>query len=49
VNSEFVRTDYTDAVKVLEKARQKFEFPVKWGIGLQSEHERYVTEKRKST
>ncbi len=45
VSSEFVRMDYTDAVKVLEKAKQKFEFPVKWGIDLQSEHERYLTEK----
>ncbi len=45
VNSEFVRMDYTEAIKVLEKARQKFEFPVKWGIDLQSEHERYLTEK----
>jgi asparaginyl-tRNA synthetase len=45
VSSEFVRMDYTEAVKVLEKAKQKFEFPVKWGIDLQSEHERYLTEK----
>ncbi len=45
VSSEFVRMDYTDAVKVLEKAKQKFEFPVGWGIDLQSEHERYLTEK----
>jgi asparaginyl-tRNA synthetase len=45
VNSEFVRMDYTEAIRVLEKARQKFEFPVKWGIDLQSEHERYLTEK----
>jgi asparaginyl-tRNA synthetase len=45
VNSEFVRMDYTEAIKVLEKAKQKFEFPVKWGIDLQSEHERYLTEK----
>jgi asparaginyl-tRNA synthetase len=45
VSSEFVRMDYTDAIKILEKAKQKFEFPVKWGIDLQSEHERYLTEK----
>ncbi len=45
VNSEFVRMDYGDAIKVLEKAKQKFEFPVKWGVDLQSEHERYLTEK----
>jgi asparaginyl-tRNA synthetase len=45
VASEFVRMDYTEAVAVLEKAKEKFEFPVKWGIDLQSEHERYLTEK----
>ena len=37
--------DYSEAVAVLEKAKEKFEFPVKWGIDLQSEHERYLTEK----
>jgi len=45
VNSEFVRMDYTEAIGILEKAKQKFEFPVHWGIDLQSEHERYVSEK----
>ena len=45
VNSEFVRMDYTDAIKVLEKSSQKFEFPVHWGVDMQSEHERYLTEK----
>ncbi len=45
VDSEFVRMDYTEAIRVLENAKQKFEFPVKWGIDLQSEHERYVSEK----
>src|SRR5215510_5447300 len=45
VNSEFVRMDYGEAIAVLEKAKEKFEFPVKWGIDLQSEHERYLTEK----
>jgi asparaginyl-tRNA synthetase len=44
VNSEFVRMDYTEAIRVLESARQKFEFPVAWGVDLQSEHERYLTE-----
>jgi asparaginyl-tRNA synthetase len=44
VASEFVRMDYGEAISVLEKAKQKFEFPVKWGIDLQSEHERYLTE-----
>src|SRR4030081_1139468 len=45
VNTEFVRMDYGEAIKVLERAKEKFEFPVKWGIDLQSEHERYLTEK----
>ncbi len=45
VDSEFVRMDYTEAIRILESAKQKFEYPVKWGIDLQSEHERYVTEK----
>jgi asparaginyl-tRNA synthetase len=44
VASEFARMDYSDAIKVLERANQKFEFPVKWGVDLQSEHERYLTE-----
>ena len=48
VTSEFVRMDYSEAIAVLEKAqekKEKFEFPVKWGIDLQSEHERYLTER----
>jgi asparaginyl-tRNA synthetase len=45
VDSEFVRMDYGEAVSVLERAKEKFEFPVKWGADLQSEHERYLTEK----
>jgi asparaginyl-tRNA synthetase len=46
VGSEFVRMDYGEAIAVLERAKgEKFEFPVKWGIDLQSEHERYLTEK----
>jgi asparaginyl-tRNA synthetase len=45
VASEFVRMDYGEAISVLERAKDKFEFPVKWGIDLQSEHERYLTEK----
>jgi len=45
VDSEFVRMDYTEAIRILEQAKQKFEFPVQWGIDLQSEHERYVSEK----
>ena len=45
VESEFVRMDYAEAISVLERARDKFEFPVRWGADLQSEHERYLTEK----
>jgi asparaginyl-tRNA synthetase len=48
VASDFVRMDYGEAIKVLEKAqekKEKFEFPVRWGVDLQSEHERYLTEK----
>ncbi|HZQ63294.1 MAG TPA: asparagine--tRNA ligase [Casimicrobiaceae bacterium] len=44
VDTEFVRMDYTEAIGILERARQKFEFPVKWGMDLQSEHERYIAE-----
>ena len=45
VSSEFVRLDYNEAISVLERANERFEFPVKWGMDLQSEHERYLTEK----
>src|SRR5450432_2973346 len=45
VASEFVRMDYGEAIAVLEGASEKFDFPVTWGIDLQSEHERYLTEK----
>src|SRR5205809_387526 len=44
VQSDFVRMDYTEAIRILEQAKQNFEFPVKWGVDLQSEHERYLTE-----
>jgi asparaginyl-tRNA synthetase len=45
VGSQFVHMDYGEAIQVLERAKgQKFEFPVEWGIDLQSEHERYLTE-----
>lgn len=40
-----VRLPYSDAITILEKCGQKFEFPVKWGLDLQSEHERFLTEK----
>src|SRR6266576_3785237 len=45
VDSEFARMDYTEAIEVLLRAKQKFEYPVSWGIDLQSEHERYLTER----
>ena len=46
VGSEFVRMDYGEAIRILERAKgAKFEFPVHWGVDLQSEHERYLTEK----
>jgi asparaginyl-tRNA synthetase len=45
VGLEFVHMDYGVAIQVLERANERFEFPVKWGVDLQSEHERYLTEK----
>jgi asparaginyl-tRNA synthetase len=45
VASEFVHMDYGEAIRVLERGKANFEFPVHWGIDLQSEHERYLTEK----
>ena len=42
---EFVHIEYGEAIDVLKRSNEKFEFPVKWGIDLQSEHERYLTEK----
>jgi asparaginyl-tRNA synthetase len=44
VEAKFERIDYGEAIKILEKSGKTFEFPVKWGIDLQSEHERYLTE-----
>jgi len=44
IKTPFRRIDYTDAVSVLERCGKKFEFPVKWGSDLQTEHERYLTE-----
>ena len=44
VDSTFVRLTYTDGVKILQESGRKFEFPVSWGIDLQSEHERYLVE-----
>ena len=45
VNSEFGRISYTDAVKELEKHNNEFEYKVSWGVDLQTEHERYLSEK----
>ena len=44
VNAPFERIDYTDAITLLQKSGQKFEFPVEWGLDLQTEHERWLTE-----
>ncbi|WP_270303553.1 asparagine--tRNA ligase [Baileyella intestinalis] len=44
VNSDFDRVTYTETVEILKKADKKFEYPVEWGIDLQTEHERYLTE-----
>jgi asparaginyl-tRNA synthetase len=45
VDKPFVRMDYTEAIAILERSKEKFEFPVKWGMDLQSEHERFLAEK----
>ncbi len=45
INTEFVRLTYTEGIKILEESGQQFEYPVKWGVDLQSEHERYLVEK----
>ena len=44
-NSEFVRCTYTDAIEILQNSGAQFEYPVSWGVDLQTEHERYLTEK----
>jgi asparaginyl-tRNA synthetase len=44
INNEFARITYTEAIQLLEKASRKFEYPVEWGVDLQSEHERYLAE-----
>ena len=44
VNNSFVRLKYTEAIDILLQAKKKFEFPVAWGVDLQSEHERYLVE-----
>jgi len=44
INSDFAHITYTEAVKILQESGRAFVFPVKWGVGLQSEHERYISE-----
>ncbi|WP_435234178.1 asparagine--tRNA ligase [Psychromonas sp. PT13] len=44
ISSEFVRMDYTDAIEILLNCDKEFEYPVEWGVDLQSEHERYLAE-----
>ena len=45
IETKFVRLTYTEGIDILLKSGQKFEFPVAWGVDLQSEHERYLVEK----
>ncbi len=45
IDNDFERMDYREAIDILKGCKQKFEFPVEWGLDLQSEHERYLTEK----
>ena len=42
--SEFGRVSYTDAIEILKKNNKKFQYPVEWGVDIQTEHERYLTE-----
>jgi asparaginyl-tRNA synthetase len=44
IDNSFERMDYSEAIDILKNCKQKFEFPVAWGLDLQSEHERYLTE-----
>ena len=44
LGNEFMRISYTEAIEILKKSGQTFEYPVEWGVDLQSEHERYLTE-----
>lgn len=45
INNSFDVLDYTEAIEILKKSGEKFEYPVEWGCDLQTEHERYITEK----
>ena len=44
INAPFERIDYSEAIRLLQKSGRKFEFPVEWGLDLQTEHERWLTE-----
>ena len=44
MNNEFARITYTEAIEILQKSGKTFEYPVKWGVDMQSEHERYLAE-----
>jgi asparaginyl-tRNA synthetase len=46
LRSSFLRVPYSEAIEILEKSGETFEFPVQWGTDLQAEHERYLTEKK---
>jgi asparaginyl-tRNA synthetase len=45
IDSTFVRLDYAEAIEILKQSGQTFEYPAEWGLDLQTEHERYLTEK----
>ena len=45
VNSKFECITYTEAIELLKKSKENFQFPVEWGVDLQTEHERYISEK----
>lgn len=44
IKADFAQVDYTDAIEILKNCGKKFEYPVEWGIDMQSEHERYLAE-----
>ena len=45
IDNDFERITYTEAIELLKRAKQKFEYPVEWGVNLQSEHEQYLADK----
>ena len=45
INSDFARVTYTEAIELLKKSGEKFDYPAEWGMDLQTEHERYLTER----